>query len=206
MVGRVPGIFCTVLVVLALAACAAPRPAPQAGPAAPGRTAAQGAAQPAPDWTYLPDTAPVATSSGPVPAAQIVSAGQPQQCVPYARRISGIGIRGDAWTWWRRAAGHYARGRTPRVGAVLVLSKSSRLRRGHLAVVTRILNSREVLVDQANWLNGGRIHLNTPVRDVSTHNDWSLVRVWYTPGRSYGVRRYPAEGFVYQQRVATATP
>src|SRR3546814_10020955 len=78
----------------------------------------------------------------------------------------------------------YAKGKTPRAGAVLVLGKTGRLRRGHLAVVAEVRSSREIIVHQANWLNGGRIHRYTPVRDVSKNNDWSAVRVWYTPGRS----------------------
>ena len=41
------------------------------------------------------------------------------QCVPYAREVSGIRIYGDAHTWWDQAAGHYARGVRPRVGAVM---------------------------------------------------------------------------------------
>ena len=130
-------------------------------------------------------------------AAKIVPASRPLQCVPFARQASGIQIRGDAWTWWRSAEGRYARGRTPEVGAVLVMKKTRRLRRGHLAVVKEVVDSRTILVDQANWLNRGRLHLNTAVRDVSRQNDWSAVRVWYTPGGRYGTGTYAAHGFVY---------
>ncbi len=119
------------------------------------------------------------------------------QCVPYARDLSAISIRGDAWTWWRSAKGRYARGHKPETGAVLVLSKTKRLRYGHLAVVAEVLNDREVLVHQANWLNRGRIHRYTPVVDVSPNNDWSSVRVWYTPGQKYGKRAYRVSGFIY---------
>jgi len=206
MYGRRLGLLCSILALVALAACAAPRPTPQSGAAVPARATAFDPVPQTPQLRYPSDRAAAPTESEPVPRAQIVSAQVPLQCVPYARKASGIGLRGDAWTWWARAAGHYERGRGPRVGAVLVFSKTSRLRSGHLAVVTRIVNPREVLVEQANWLNGGRIHLNTPVRDVSPNNDWSLVRVWYTPGRSYGVRRYPTNGFIYPQRIATTAP
>ncbi|MFQ5774271.1 MAG: CHAP domain-containing protein [Kiloniellaceae bacterium] len=136
---------------------------------------------------------PPRTAQGP----RIVSASTPLQCVPYARKVSGIAIRGDAWTWWRSAKGRYARGKRPKVGSVLVLKKTRRLRYGHLAVVKRILGDREIVVDQANWLNRGKIHLNTAVRDVSSNNDWSAVRVWYTPGRKYGARTYATYGFIY---------
>ncbi|HXD02460.1 MAG TPA: CHAP domain-containing protein, partial [Novosphingobium sp.] len=41
------------------------------------------------------------------------------QCVPYARAVSGVLIFGDARTWWDQADGRYARGTTPKVGAVM---------------------------------------------------------------------------------------
>jgi len=123
--------------------------------------------------------------------------GRSLQCVPYARELSGIQLRGNAWTWWTSANGLYEKGAAPRPGAVLVFSKTRRLRLGHLAVVAEVRNSREIVVHQANWLNGGRIHRYTPVRDVSKNNDWSEVRVWYTPGRVYGSRNYAAYGFIY---------
>ena len=131
--------------------------------------------------------------------ARIVTPPNRLQCVPYARQISKVSIRGDAWTWWPSAKGRYGRASTPKVGSVLVLKRARRLRYGHIAVVTRILGSREIIVDHANWLNRGRLHLGTPVRDVSANNDWSAVRVWYTPGNQYGVRSYPAHGFIYPE-------
>lgn len=131
------------------------------------------------------------------PRPAIVRAARPLECVPYARELSKIALRGNAWTWWQKAEGRYARGSVPKPGAVLVLSKTRRLRLGHLAVVAKILNSREIVVHQANWLNRGQIHRYTPVRDVSKNNDWSVVRVWYTPGQTYGSRHYPVYGFIY---------
>ncbi len=133
-------------------------------------------------------------------SARIHTPSQPLQCVPYARRISGIEIRGDAWTWWQSAAGRYTRRHRPMAGSVLVLGRSRQLRGGHIAVVEAVLDDRVILVSHANWLNRGRIHENTPVVDVSRENDWSLVRIWYTPGRSLGGRHYPAKGFIYPKR------
>lgn len=127
---------------------------------------------------------------------RIVHASAPLECVPYARRHVNISLRGTAWTWWRAAKGRYARGRVPQTGSVLVLKRRGRSL-GHIAVVKRIVGPREIIVDHANWLNRGRIHLATPVRDVSRNNDWSAVRVWYTPGKSWGRSVYPAYGFIY---------
>ena len=131
--------------------------------------------------------------------ARIVVPPTPLQCVPYARKVSRVSIRGDAWTWWQSAKGRYRRGGAPGVGSVLVLKRTRHLRLGHLAVVKAILGDREIVVDQANWLNRGRIHLNIPVRDVSARNDWSAVRVWYAPGGNYGTRTYPVQGFIHPQ-------
>ena len=120
------------------------------------------------------------------------------QCVPYARKHSQIEIRGDAWTWWGQAEGRYQRGRAPAVGSVLVLKRKG-ASRGHLAVVSQIVSDREIITHHANWLNQGRIHIDTPVRDVSPGNDWSAVRIWYTPGKVLGKSTYPAYGFIYPQ-------
>lgn len=160
-----------------------------------------------PSAPALHDVVPAAYRLPPAPALPrarpaILATARPLQCVPYARELSGIALRGDAWSWWGKAKGHYPRGAAPRPGAVLVLSKGRHLRFGHLAVVAEVRNSREIVVHQANWLNGGRIHRYTPVRDVSKNNDWSVVRVWYTPGRIYGARAYAVAGFIYPRPAA----
>lgn len=125
---------------------------------------------------------------------------EPISCVPYARARSGIQLQGDAWTWWDAAAGRYARGRTPQPGSVLVINRTARLRDGHLAVVSRVVNSREILVDHANWASGaarGRIATDQRVLDVSPRNDWSLVRVWYPRLGDFGTTAVPVRGFVH---------
>ena len=148
--------------------------------------------------TALPDpSTDLNLPQPPQPRPSIVRVSRPLQCVPYARDLSKIALRGNAWTWWTKAKGQYRRGARPEPGAVMVFSKTRRLRFGHLAVVAEVKSSREILVHQANWLNGGRIHRYTPVIDVSENNDWSEVRVWYTPGHQYGTRHYPVYGFIY---------
>lgn len=134
--------------------------------------------------------------------AKIVTPHRPLQCVPYARMVSGIGLRGDAHTWWKQAEGRFKRGQEPAPGAVMVVRGSRKTPLGHVAVVTRIMNEREILVDHANWLNNERIHLATPVIDVSPNNDWSAIRVWYTPGAQYGASVYPLAGFIYSEKAA----
>jgi surface antigen len=124
------------------------------------------------------------------------------QCVPFAREVSGISIRGDAWTWWSAAAGQYDRGHAPRIGAVVVFKKFAAMRYGHVAVVARVVNSREVLVDHANWAphrgrGRGQVSKMVAVTDVSVHNDWTEVRVWNASTSDFGTRTYPTYGFIY---------
>jgi hypothetical protein len=127
---------------------------------------------------------------------RVVRDGAPLQCVPYARSRSGVGIWGDAHTWWAKAAGRFGRSEEPELGAVMVMKGYASNSRGHVAVVRKVLNEREIVVDHANWLNTGEIGLDQPVMDVSEDNDWSRVRVWYAPGRHYGGRVYAVEGFI----------
>jgi surface antigen len=127
--------------------------------------------------------------------AYTVSPGMGTQCVPYARSRSGIKIFGDAYTWWNTAGGQYARGNLPLVGSVLVLSKTKRLRRGHVGVVTAIVSEREIRLDHANW-QPDAIITNMAVMDVSAANDWTQLRFWNKDTRKWGAV-YPASGFVY---------
>ena len=132
---------------------------------------------------------------------------EPVSCVPYARERSGIRISGDAWRWWDGAAGRYARSRAPRPGSVLVIDRTARMRDGHVAVVTRLVGSREILVDHANWASGagrGRIATDQRVVDVSARNDWSAVRVWYPRINALGRTVFPVRGFVHAEAVTLA--
>lgn len=123
------------------------------------------------------------------------------QCVPYARQLSGIQIYGDAHTWWDQAAGHYERGDEPRVGAVMAFIPHAGMRLGHVATVSRVIDSRTVLLDHANWspVNGrrGQIERDVKAIDVSPANDWSQVRVWYDPIQALGTTAWPVHGFIY---------
>ena len=128
---------------------------------------------------------------------QVLDGRAPLQCVPFAREQSGIQIYGDANTWWGQAAGRYPRSNSPAPGSVLVMRGYNDPGRGHVAVVTRIVSSRVILVSHANWLNHGEVSLNVPVADVSPGNDWSEVRVWHIPNAQWGARTYQANGFIH---------
>ncbi len=130
-------------------------------------------------------------------------------CVPFARANSGIDLAGDAYAWWNHAAGVYARGDAPVPGSVLAFRANVRMRLGHVAVVSRVVNRREIEVDQANWGDGDRITRDVPVIDVSEDNDWTQVRVALGDGRYGSV--YPTHGFIYDRpdtgtMVARRTP
>ncbi len=125
---------------------------------------------------------------------------EPLQCVPYVRNASGVQIFGNAHTWWDKAKGKYRMGATPQKDAVMVLSKTERLKYGHLAVVKRVINSRNIEVTHSNW-GGDRktrsiIYKKMRVVDTSRHNDWSNARFWHYPSASYG-SVYKVSGFIY---------
>jgi len=115
-------------------------------------------------------------------------------CVPFARAISGVEIRGNAKTWWDQAKGRYHRSREPKVGAVMAFAASRAMPKGHVAVVSRVLDDRTVLVDQANWVRN-RITVDTLVVDVSPEGDWSQVRV--ANGKGSLGRVNPVKGFIH---------
>jgi hypothetical protein len=149
-----------------------------------------------------PERPPVVVAIAP-PARQIVVPEHPppQECVPYARQVSGVKLYGDAWTWWDGAlAGGYQRGETPQPGAVLVLRQTPSLFHGHVAVVTQLVGPREVLVTHANWGNGwaipGVVYSGMRVVDESPLNDWTAVRFWNAKAAAFG-HIYPAYGFIY---------
>ena len=136
--------------------------------------------------------------------AKIVVPNNPLQCVPYARKLSNIQIRGNAWTWWDKAEGRYLRGPRPIAGSVLVLKKKNATSLGHIAYVEELIDNRTLLVSHANWLNKGRLHNHMPVIDISEANDWSAVRFWNGDGGHFGGNTYYPYGFIYQnQRVAS---
>ena len=158
----------------------------------------------APEGTAV--VATVAPPAFPAPQIAIPENPPPQDCVPYARQVSGIKLYGDAWTWWDGAlASHYERGDQPQLGAVLVLRKTRSLFHGHVAVVTNLIGPREILVTHANWGNGwaipGVVYSGMRVVDESPLNDWTAVRFWNGKAGSFG-RVYQAYGFVYRQGAA----
>lgn len=124
------------------------------------------------------------------------------QCVTFARMFSGIQIFGDAFTWWEKAGGKYAKGHAPQKGSVLVFQPTNRMRVGHVAVVSQVVTDRVIQITHANWspIDGkrGQVEKDVTVVDVSTDGDWSKVKVWYDPSSDIGNTVYPTYGFIYQ--------
>jgi hypothetical protein len=127
-------------------------------------------------------------------------------CVPYARMVTGMTITGNGGRWWHNAAGRYARGAEPEPGAVMAFRSTSWMPLGHVAVVSKVVGPRHVLIDHANWagpgIRRGMVMRNVHVIDVSPGNDWSAVRVQtgWDPG-TFG-RVYPVYGFIYNRSEA----
>ncbi len=122
-------------------------------------------------------------------------------CVPYARSVTGLDVKGNAHAWWDSAAGTYERGARPEAGSVLNFRSTQRMRLGHVAVVSRVIDGRTIEIDHANWAGPGggkgRVARGVPVIDVSPNNDWSAVQVGLGGGGFGSV--YPTYGFIYDR-------
>jgi hypothetical protein len=117
------------------------------------------------------------------------------ECAPFARALTGVQLSGAAADWWAEAQGRYTRAQRPETGSLLILRRSARLPSGHVAVVSQVLSSRQILVTQANWVHH-RVTTDQPVTDISPDGDWTAVRVWWPPSGQMGVTDYPAFGFI----------
>ena len=130
-------------------------------------------------------------------------------CVPFARMATGMNISGDARMWWHNAAGSYARGQAPERGAVLAFMASGGMSRGHVAVVSRVVNARTIQVDHANWagpgIRRGTVLRGATVVDVSDRNDWTSVRVQVGRNADNFGRTYATHGFIYNRPVGPGT-
>ncbi|MBM9403632.1 CHAP domain-containing protein [Gluconacetobacter azotocaptans] len=128
-------------------------------------------------------------------------AGHVIQCVAFAKSASDVMLHGNAVNWWYNAAGVYARGAAPEAGSVLNFRANRRMPLGHVAVVTDIVDSRTIIIDQSHWAQRG-ISRHVSVIDVSPNNDWSAVRVALARPGAYG-SIYPTYGFIYPRPDST---
>jgi hypothetical protein len=88
----------------------------------------------------------------------------------------------------------------PKLVAYLAFLSDARMPLGHIAIVTRVINVREIEVDQANWGLPGTITRGVAVLDVSTNNDWTTVRVGLRE-RYHFDAAYTTNGFIYGQPI-----
>ena len=116
-------------------------------------------------------------------------------CALYVRAETGVALYGAAGGWWSQAEGRYARGHLPAVGAILVFKKTAHMPSGHVALVTKLVGAREILVDHANW-HHGRVSRSMSVIDTSPNHDWTAVAVMEPQAGKHG-RDNPAFGFIY---------
>jgi surface antigen len=130
-------------------------------------------------------------------------------CVPFVRMATGMNISGDARAWWYNAAGAYHRGQQPERGAVLAFMGSGGMSRGHVAVVSRVVNARTIQIDHSNWggpgLRRGQVVRGATVVDVSDRNDWTAVRVQVGYDNDTFGRTYPTHGFIYNRPAGGGT-
>jgi len=152
-----------------------------------------------------PVSAPIGVNVG-TPILPVAALGG-LSCVPYVRMATGMDVSGDARHWWANAAGTYARGQAPERGAVLAFMGSGDMWRGHVGVVSRVVNARTVQIDHANWggpgIRRGQVMRGVVVVDVSDRNDWTSVRVQVGHSADSFGRTYPVHGFIYNRPAGT---
>jgi len=146
---------------------------------------------------------PARTSSGQRAARPTRATTAGISCVPYARQVTGMTIRGNGRDWWHNAAGQYARGQRPEPGSVLAFPASGAMRHGHVAVVSRVVEPRLIEIDHANWggpgIRRGSVMRGVRVMDVSAANDWTQVRVQVGWSSDTFGRTYPTHGFIHNR-------
>ncbi len=129
-------------------------------------------------------------------------------CVPYARAVTGMDIRGNGRDWWHAAAGRFHRSQRPVEGSVLSFPGTGSMPMGHVAVVSRVVHTRMIEIDHANWggpgIRRGMVMRDVRVVDVSPDNSWTRVRVQVGWDRDSFGREYPTHGFIHNRPGATA--
>lgn len=139
------------------------------------------------------------------PAAQPTVPSGRGQCVAYVHAHSAFRIQANAHLWWTRAAGIHARGKAPEAGSVLSFRSVRGMPLGHVALVSRVVDEREIEIDHNNWLGVGPVR-GASVIDVSPKNDWTAVRVANRAGaRVYG-RVYATDGFIHARAPGSEPP
>jgi surface antigen len=116
-------------------------------------------------------------------------------CALWARNETGVDFMGNAGGWWYEAGGRYARGHQPAEGAILVFKPTRHMPSGHVAVVSGLVSSREILIDHANWYRGA-VTRRVAAIDTSPGNDWTRVAVIDLGSGKFG-RDNPIYGFIY---------
>ena len=88
---------------------------------------------------------------------------------------------------------------------MLSLKSSRRMPLGHVAMVSKVIGEREVLLTHANWSRRGGIERDVRAIDVSEAGDWSQVRIWWGPLGDLGTSANAANGFIYAGDAPAAT-
>ncbi len=116
-------------------------------------------------------------------------------CALYVRAETGVALYGAAGRWWDEAEGRYARGHMPAPGAIVVFKRTGHMPSGHVAIVTKVVSTEEILVDHANWRHG-TVSRGMSVIDTSSNHDWTQVAVIDPSSGKHG-RDNPTFGFIY---------
>ncbi len=122
------------------------------------------------------------------------------QCVRYCKEQGWWDFGGleHAGKWFDAAKEKgYDVGSVPHVGSVLVWKIQPGLPDGHVAIVAKIINDNEILVNHANWPLGDPVRYGISVRD-SSGGKWKKVSISNGPDKE-------TYGFIYQKGTTVPT-
>lgn len=116
------------------------------------------------------------------------------QCAPYAREHSAVNLRGAAASWWGEAQGQYNRTSSPCGGCAGV----SIYRQAAIGPCFCGQTGAKFppCAGGSRKLGAGEVTHRAPVVDVSPNNNWTRVRVWWSPIHAMGKTVYPVYGFI----------
>lgn len=80
------------------------------------------------------------------------------ECAEFVRKESGFWIFSHAYGWKETARKFgYPIGDKPKQGAVLFFPRQPNAPGGHVVIAKKVVDSRKILVDHANWKRQGEI-------------------------------------------------
>ena len=98
------------------------------------------------------------------------------ECAEFVRKESSFWIFSHAYGWKDAAKKFgYSIGNKPVLKSVLYFPRQLNAPDAHVVIVTKVIDSRKITIDHANWKRQGEIERDVVVEDISEKGNWSQV-------------------------------